>query len=104
MEQNSIGQPQIEELQRMGVPASGFITTNQTKAQIVDALALAFEQDKIKIPNDPTLISELMAYQSEKLPSGVLRYSAPEGMHDDCVIALALAWWAGAGGQTWYSF
>ena len=28
----------------------------------------------------------------ERLPSGMLRYSAPEGMHDDTVMSLALAW------------
>jgi hypothetical protein len=27
----------------------------------------------------------------ERLPSGLIRYSAPEGMHDDIVISLALA-------------
>jgi len=34
----------------------------------------------------------LQAYEAERLPSGMLRYSAPEGYHDDCVMALALAW------------
>lgn len=104
VEQNSIGQPQIEELQRLGVPVQGFQTTNASKAQIIDALALGFEQEKIRIINDPVLVSELMAYQSERLPSGILRYGAPDGMHDDCVIGLSLAWWAGNGGQNWYAF
>ncbi len=30
----------------------------------------------------------------ERLPSGLLRYGAPEGMHDDMVMSLALAWQA----------
>jgi len=30
----------------------------------------------------------------ERLPSGSWRYGAPSGLHDDCVIALALAHWA----------
>jgi len=38
------------------------------------------------------LVSELQAYTMERLPSGRFRYSAPAGMHDDTVIALALAW------------
>ena len=38
------------------------------------------------------LLGELLAFQAERLPSGLMRYSAPEGMHDDCVISLALAW------------
>jgi hypothetical protein len=28
----------------------------------------------------------------QRLPSGTYRYSAPPGLHDDTVIALALAW------------
>jgi len=28
----------------------------------------------------------------ERLPSGMVRYSAPAGLHDDTVMALALAW------------
>lgn len=95
VETNSIGQPQLEELQRMGVYVSGFKTTNATKAQIIDALALAYEQGTITTINDETLINELTTYTSELLGSGLVRYSAPDGMHDDCVIALALAWWAG---------
>jgi uncharacterized protein YqfB (UPF0267 family) len=94
VETNSIGQPQLEELQRMGLSVQGFITTNSSKAQIIDALALAFEQNQITIINDPVLVAELMAYQSERLPSGLLRYGAPEGMHDDTVMALCFAYWA----------
>jgi len=48
------------------------------------------------------LIGELQAYQAERLPSGMLRYSAPEGLHDDTVMALALAWQAVKGNlQSW---
>jgi hypothetical protein len=97
VETNSIGMPQLEELQRMGLSVNGFQTTNATKAQIIDGLALAFEQSTISIINDLVMVSEIMAYQSERLPSGLLRYGAPEGMHDDTVIALALAWAAGSG-------
>jgi hypothetical protein len=93
-EANSIGQPNIEALQIMDVPVSGFQTTNATKAQIIQALELAFEREEIKIINDKQQTMELMAYQSEKLPSGLVRYNAPEGMHDDTVMALALAWHA----------
>lgn len=90
-ESNSIGEPNIEELQKMGLPVNGFQTTQASKQQIIDALALAFEQQSIGIPQYPVLISELQAYEMERLPSGNWRYSAPEGQHDDTVISLALA-------------
>jgi hypothetical protein len=91
-EQNSIGQPQIEELQNMGLKVQGFLTTNASKASIIQALELAFEQRTIKIVNDEALINELMSFESTKLPSGLVKYGAPEGMNDDCVIALAIGY------------
>lgn len=92
VERNSIGEPLIEQLVRMGLPVQPFQTTNATKAQAIDALSLAFERGEIRIIDDAMLIAELQAYEMERLPSGLLRYSAPDGMHDDCVMSLALAW------------
>lgn len=91
-ESNSIGQPNIEALHDMGLYVQGFQTTNASKAQIIQGLELAFERGSIRILDDETTINELMAYQSERLPSGMVRYNAPDGMHDDTVIALAIAW------------
>ena len=28
----------------------------------------------------------------DRLPSGMVRYSAPDSMHDDCVMSFAMAW------------
>jgi hypothetical protein len=101
-EYNSMGGPQVEALQAAGLPVQAFTTTNASKAQIIEGLALAFEQQSITIIDDAVLTGELMAYQSERLPSGLVRYNAPSGMHDDTVIALALTWYAGVGGATWW--
>lgn len=68
--------------------------TNASKANIVESLALAFERENIAILPDETLIGELEAFGMERLPSGMIRYSAPDGMHDDCVLSLGLAWQA----------
>jgi hypothetical protein len=91
-ESNSMGEPIIEQLQRDGLPVRGFQTTNATKAAAIEALALAFERGELAILNDPVLVGELQAYEMDRLPSGMVRYSAPEGMHDDTVMALALMW------------
>jgi len=93
-EANSIGEPNIEDLRAEGLPVQGFTTTNATKKHIIEALALAFERGDIRILNDPTLVGELQAYEMTRSPSGLYRYGAPEGMHDDMVMALALAWHA----------
>lgn len=90
-EQNSIGVPIIEDLIRMDLPIQPFVTTNATKAQIIDDLALAFEQQHIQLLDDAVGIAELEAFEAQRLPSGLTRYSAPEGMHDDTVMARAMA-------------
>jgi phage terminase large subunit-like protein len=91
-EQNAMGEPLIEQLRRDGLPVRGFVTTNASKEIAIEALALAFERGEIAIPNDPVLIAELQAYEMTRLPGGMVRYSAPGGMHDDTVMSLALAW------------
>jgi len=93
-ESNSIGEPNIEDLQAARLPVRGFTTTNETKAQVIEDLTPAFESGSVRIPNDETLIGELQAYEMERLPSGRIRYNAPAGMHDDTVIATALCWHA----------
>ena len=91
-EENSMGRPIIEQLSREGMRVRAFTTTNATKAVIIEALALAFERRLITLPDHSILIGELEAFESSTLPSGLTRYSAPDGFHDDCVMSLALAW------------
>jgi hypothetical protein len=91
-EENSIGSPIIDELRREGMPVRPYRTTNASKAEAIEALALAIEKGDLRIINDDVLISELFAYQQEHTKSGAPKYGAPEGMHDDCVMSLAIAW------------
>lgn len=93
-EANSIGEPNIEALQRMGVPVEAFYTTVQSKAPLIESYALAIEQGEITLLNDPVQIAELESYGMERLPSGRFTYSAPPGSHDDIVVAGALSWYA----------
>lgn len=93
-ESNSIGDVNIEALQNDGLPVRGFETTANTKGPLIDALALAIERGDITLLDNPVQRHELQAYQLKRLPSGRFQYSAPEGMHDDTVIALALSWYA----------
>ena len=92
-ESNSIGQPNIEALQRDSLYVIPFQTTNASKSQAVESLSLALERKTITLLNDPIQISELEAYESTRLPSGLYRYSAPDGMHDDTVMATMIAWY-----------
>ena len=94
-ESNSMGGPLIERLQRQRIPVRAFYTSNSSKASAIEALSLAIENGQLALPEDARakfLRNELLAYESERLPGGQLRYSAPPGQHDDGVMALAIAY------------
>jgi hypothetical protein len=91
-EENSIGSVNIEALQNEGLPVRPFKTTAQSKAPLIEGLALAIERGELALLPDEVLLGELASYRMERLPAGGYRYSAPSGMHDDCVVATALAW------------
>jgi hypothetical protein len=91
-ESNAMGEPLIEQLRRDGLPVRAFQTTAASKAAAIETLVLAFERSEIRIPQVPALIDELLAFDQERLPSGAIRYGAPTGQHDDCVMSLAIAW------------
>jgi hypothetical protein len=91
-ESNSIGEPNIEALQREGIPVRPFETTALSKTPLIDALSLAIERKELTLLNNDVQRAELQAYQMERLPSGKYRYGSPDGGHDDTVMALALAW------------
>jgi hypothetical protein len=93
IEDNSIGLPVIDHLRGRGLNIVGFHTSHTTKQPLIQALQSAFEHGSIKILNDPIQIGELQAYEGKRLSTG-FSYSAPEGLHDDCVMALALSWYA----------
>lgn len=92
IEANSIGQPVIDNLVARGMNIVPFQTTNATKQAVITGLQAAFEHGEIGIPNNPILIGELLSFEAKRNPSGSFSYGAPDGMHDDCVMALAIAW------------
>lgn len=96
VEDNSIGQPVIDHLRNRGMNIISFHTSATTKAPLIQALQSAFEHGEIRILNDPVQLGELQAYEGRRLASG-MSYSAPAGLHDDMVMALAFAWWGVAG-------
>lgn len=91
-ESNSIGSPNIEALQLDGLPIVPFETTGTSKPVLIESLVLAFDKAEITCLDDALLKSELMAYERTVSSTGRSQYSAPEGLHDDMVMALALAW------------
>lgn len=99
----SIGDPLLQDLRAAGFQVEGINTNGPMKRNLIENLRLALEQGAISIPDDEVLIEELESYEYQILPSGTLRYSAPEGKHDDTVIALALALWGQRGALFQYA-
>jgi hypothetical protein len=91
-EVNSMGGPLVEALQRQALPVRAFQTTQASKAQAIEALALAFERGDLRIPAVQWLVDELLSFEQERMASGAMRYGAPPGGHDDAVMALAICW------------
>jgi hypothetical protein len=72
-----------------------FETTATSKPPLIESLVLAFEREECQWQADPIWTGELEAYEAKySATTGRPSYSAPEGLHDDTVIARALAWQA----------
>jgi hypothetical protein len=100
-EQNSIGDPIIEVLQREGLPVVPFQTTASTKPPLIENLALALERTEWQFQPDAIWTAELEAYErTVSSATGRSSYSAPAGLHDDTVIARALMLWAASQPET----
>lgn len=93
IDSTGVGDPIHDQLRRMGVNVEGYKFTNASKKDLVENLSIAIERQTVTFPNIPELISELGLFGYKISPAGVTTYQAPEGYHDDCVIALALAAW-----------
>lgn len=79
----------MEALQATGGDFEGFKFSASSKQQLMEGLAVAIQHRQVRFPDGP-IVAELEAFGYEYSRTGV-HYSAPEGQHDDCVCALALA-------------
>lgn len=91
IDRTGVGNPIVEEIQKSRKNVEGFTFTGQSKQLLLEDLAAAFQRREISYPQGTPLEDELGSFEYEYTRTGV-RYSAPEGLHDDCVMALALAY------------
>lgn len=90
MDSTGVGDPIFEDLQRDGLNVQGYKFTSGSKQQLMEGLVSAIHQRKIAFPEGP-ITQELEVFEYQYTAFGV-KYSAPQGFHDDCVMALGLAW------------
>jgi hypothetical protein len=89
IDSTGVGDPIAEALQRSREEVESFIYTSRSKQQLMEGLAMGIQEGKLWYPKE--YLEELEIFEMEHTRTGV-KYSAPEGAHDDQVNSLALAW------------
>jgi hypothetical protein len=106
IDSTGVGDPIAEDICRVRGNAEGVKFTAISKQQMMEGLAKSIQTRAIGFP-EGQITDELDNFEYEFTRTGV-KYSAPGGLHDDCVMALALARrkWVEMGGFSYgtYSF
>ncbi len=89
VDSTGVGDPVLEELQFEHGNFYGFHFSPTSKQKLMEGLAVSIQSEEITFP-EGLIKFELELFEYEETRTGV-RYSAPQGKHDDCVAALALA-------------
>ena len=92
LDSTGIGDVVLDAIQAKTGNTTGFKFTAESKSGLMTALAAAITGREIAYP-EGVITTELEAFEYQYTATRTL-YSAPEGMHDDAVYALALAWWS----------
>ena len=90
IDSTGVGDAIFDDLQRAGMNVRSFKFTGTTKNPLIQNLSVAIDNQAISFYPFPELISELEIFGYEVSKMGAIRYNAPDGYHDDCVISLAL--------------
>lgn len=90
VDSTGLGDPVFEAIGNGASNFAPFVFTSTSKQQLMEGLAVAIQQRRIAIP-EGVIAQELRDFEYVYTRTGV-KYSAPEGLHDDAVMALGLAW------------
>lgn len=88
IDSTGVGNPIVENITRACSEAEGFTFTSRSKQEIMEGLASSIQKGDLYTIQE--MRDELESFEFVYSSTGV-KYSAPEGMHDDIVCALALA-------------
>ena len=90
-ETNGIGRPAVDRAHELGLPIEEFTMTSASKQEIMFYLASQVEKGEIRFLDDPDLRKEFAHFRVTASPSGGYKLAAEGSMHDDQVVAVALA-------------
>lgn len=88
IDSTGVGDPIAEDIARAR-ETHMVVFTSRTKQQLMEGLSYALQNRQVTVL-DGVMKDELDSFEFVYTRTGV-QYSAPEGLHDDCVCALALA-------------
>jgi len=95
MEVNGIGDPLYEQLKKKYRNIEPFITSNQSKQQIIEDLIYELNVGELRLPSQTLfnpLFNELNTFTYSYSPqTRKVQYKAIDGAHDDCVMSLAIS-------------
>lgn len=89
VDSSGVGDPIVESLQAKNPLVQGFKFTSTSRQAILEGLAMALQRGEVRVPSD-VIEDELKSFRYD-YSRGRVRYAAPNSIHDDCVMALALA-------------
>jgi hypothetical protein len=89
IDSTGVGDAITEDLQNYFSNMEGFKYTSTSKQQLMELLSSSIHKGEVCFP-DGIIKEELEIFEYQFTSTGV-RYNAPQGFHDDCVNALALA-------------
>ena len=95
VDMTGVGDYIVEDMKNAGIPGvEGIKFTIDTKMKLASHLKQLMVEGRLKIPYDPDLIAELNTERFELTKEGKIKFSHPEGTHDDRFWSLALACYA----------
>ena len=94
VEVNSIGDVIYEQIKNQWQDTHPFVTTSKSKNEMIEGLILDMNETNVRIPDAnlfAPLLSELEVFTYQYNPkTRSIKYGHPTGLHDDCVISLAI--------------
>ena len=96
VEINSIGDVLFENLKKLYPNIHPFLTSSSSKQNIIEDLIYATNELKVSLPTEALfspLYQELKLFTYEySMKTRNIKYSAPQGAHDDTIMSLAIAY------------
>jgi hypothetical protein len=94
IETNGIGEAMFQLMKNKVANVKPFVMTNESKQQGIQQLILGIQEQTFEFPSKqlmPEFYDEFAAFTYKQLGTGRLQFGAPNGTHDDIVIATMLA-------------